>query len=150
MSTQTRAFIKEKIKYIARNEKLKKLHGFSYSKNMANFEAFHYVISSSINLLFLKSLRCILWKSLTNFVSLEIIIQFIQRVSSKLIVKLKTLKNSKFLKIFPFKPAHFEPNSNQCTIRETLLEHTYRALGVKVRNMKMDFNIYGSWRQVGQ
>ena len=23
-------------------------------------------------------------------------------------------------------------------------------LGVKVRNMKMDFNIYGTWRQVGQ
>ena len=29
--------------------------GFSYSKNMANFEAFHRNISSSINLLFLKS-----------------------------------------------------------------------------------------------
>ena len=29
--------------------------GFLYSKNMANFEAFHQVISSSINLLFLKS-----------------------------------------------------------------------------------------------
>ena len=29
--------------------------GFSYIKNMANFEAFHWVISSSINLLFLKS-----------------------------------------------------------------------------------------------
>ena len=23
-------------------------------------------------------------------------------------------------------------------------------LGVKVRNMKMDFNIYGTWRRVGQ
>ena len=33
----------------------KKLHGFSYSKNIANFEAFHWNISSSINLLFLKS-----------------------------------------------------------------------------------------------
>ena len=26
---------------VARNEKRKKLFGFSYSKNMANFEAFH-------------------------------------------------------------------------------------------------------------
>ena len=26
---------------VARNEKQKKLHEFSYSKNMANFEAFH-------------------------------------------------------------------------------------------------------------
>ena len=33
----------------------KKLHGFSYSKIMANFEAFRWNISSSINLLFLKS-----------------------------------------------------------------------------------------------
>ena len=39
----------------AQNEKRKKLHGFSYSKNRANFEAFHWNISSSINLLFLKS-----------------------------------------------------------------------------------------------
>ena len=31
------------------------IHGFSYPKNMANFEAFHWVISSSTNLLFLKS-----------------------------------------------------------------------------------------------
>ena len=28
---------------VARNEKRKKLRGFSYSKNMANFEAFHYI-----------------------------------------------------------------------------------------------------------
>ena len=33
-----------------KNEKL----GFSYAKNMANFEAFHEVISSGINILFLK------------------------------------------------------------------------------------------------
>ena len=33
----------------------KKLFGSSYSKNMANFEAFCQTISSSINLLFLKS-----------------------------------------------------------------------------------------------
>ena len=31
------------------------LRGFSYSKNMANFEAFRWVISTSLNLLFLKS-----------------------------------------------------------------------------------------------
>ena len=35
---QTRAFISENNK-VARNEKEKNLHGFSYSKNMANFEA---------------------------------------------------------------------------------------------------------------
>ena len=33
---------------------MKKLHRFSYSKNIANFKTFHWVISSSINLLFLK------------------------------------------------------------------------------------------------
>ena len=54
MSTQTRAFISGKNK-VAQNEKQKKLRGFLYSKNMANFEAFRQVISSSINLLFLKS-----------------------------------------------------------------------------------------------
>ena len=36
MSTETRAFISEKDK-VARNEKRKKLHGFSYYKNIANF-----------------------------------------------------------------------------------------------------------------
>ena len=46
--------IREKNK-VARNEKRKNLHEFSYSKNMANFEMFCWVISSSINLLFLKS-----------------------------------------------------------------------------------------------
>ena len=40
---------------VARNEKRKKLHGFSYSKSIANFEAFRWNISSSINFLFLKS-----------------------------------------------------------------------------------------------
>ena len=40
---------------IAQNEKRKKLRGFSLSINMANFEAFRQVISSSIRLLFLKS-----------------------------------------------------------------------------------------------
>jgi len=33
----------------------KKIHRLSYSKNMANFKAFYWVISSSINLSFLKS-----------------------------------------------------------------------------------------------
>ena len=55
MSTQTKASIREKNK-VAQNEKCKKkLRGFSYSKSMANFEAFCWNISSSINLLFLKS-----------------------------------------------------------------------------------------------
>ena len=35
--------------------KRKKLHGFSYTKNIANFEAFCLNISLSANLLFLKS-----------------------------------------------------------------------------------------------
>ena len=35
--------------------KKKKIASFSYSKNMANGEAFSYVISPNINLLFLKS-----------------------------------------------------------------------------------------------
>ena len=37
-----------------RNEERKKLSGFSYSKNMANFEAFLWSINLSISLLFLK------------------------------------------------------------------------------------------------
>ena len=38
------------------SEKIKKkLHGFSHPKSIATFEVFHWVISSSINLLFLKS-----------------------------------------------------------------------------------------------
>ena len=36
----TRAFIRKKYK-VAQNEKRKKLPVFSYSKNLANFEAFH-------------------------------------------------------------------------------------------------------------
>ena len=48
------AFIRGKNK-IARNENGNKLYGFSYSKNIANIEAFRWVISSSIDLLFLKS-----------------------------------------------------------------------------------------------
>ena len=39
MSTKTRAFIRGENK-VAQNEKRKKLHGFSYDKNMANFEVF--------------------------------------------------------------------------------------------------------------
>ena len=46
------AFIKEKYR-VARNEKRKKLHGFSYDKNIANFEAFHWDKNFSKNLLFL-------------------------------------------------------------------------------------------------
>ena len=41
---------------VARNEKrTKTMWAFSHSKNMTNFQAFHYTISSSINLWFLKS-----------------------------------------------------------------------------------------------
>ena len=42
---------------VAQNDKQKNLIGFTYSKIMANFEAFLYTISSSINLLFLKSVK---------------------------------------------------------------------------------------------
>ena len=57
MSTYTRAFMREKIKqHGMKNEKINYIvHGFSYSKSIANFEAFRWNISSSINLLFLKS-----------------------------------------------------------------------------------------------
>ena len=48
MSTYTRAFISRKNK-VARNEKRKNLHGFSYIKSMANFEAFCWNFSSSTN-----------------------------------------------------------------------------------------------------
>ena len=44
---------REKNQHQMKNEK--KLYRFSYYKNMANFEAFHWNISSFINLLFLKS-----------------------------------------------------------------------------------------------
>ena len=53
MSTQTRAFIRGKFK-VALNEKRKKLHGFSFSINIANFEAFLQRIKLTKNLLFLK------------------------------------------------------------------------------------------------
>ena len=53
ISTYTRAFFRAKNK-ITRNEKRKRL-GFSYSKSMTNFKAFHWNISLSANLLFLKS-----------------------------------------------------------------------------------------------
>ena len=42
----------------ARNEKRKKLHGFSYTKNMANFEVFLSTIKLSANLLFMRSEVC--------------------------------------------------------------------------------------------
>ena len=54
MSTQTRAFIRVKLK-VALNEKRKKLLGFSFCINIANFEAFLQVKKLSENLLFLKS-----------------------------------------------------------------------------------------------
>ena len=48
------SFIRERNK-VVQNEKRKKLHGFSYSKSMANFEAFCGSFSSSTNLIFLMS-----------------------------------------------------------------------------------------------
>ena len=42
---------------VARNEKRKKLHGFSYYKNIANFEAFWREKTFSKNLLFRGSVR---------------------------------------------------------------------------------------------
>ena len=54
MSTQTRAFIRVKLK-VATNEKRKKLLGFSFSINIANFEVFLQVKKLSANLFFLKS-----------------------------------------------------------------------------------------------
>ena len=44
----------EKNTVLALNEK-KVVHGFLYLKNMANFDVFHWNISSNINFLFLKS-----------------------------------------------------------------------------------------------
>ena len=43
----------------ALNEKRKKLHGFSFSINMANFEAFRWTKKLISNLFFLKSVRFI-------------------------------------------------------------------------------------------
>ena len=40
---------------VARNEKRKKLHGFSFSINIANFEAFRWTKKLISNLFFLKS-----------------------------------------------------------------------------------------------
>ena len=52
-----------KVKLKALNEKQKKLHGFSFSINMANFEAFYLNKKLSSNLFFLKSVaRVEKWK----------------------------------------------------------------------------------------
>ena len=53
------AFIKEKYR-VARNEKRKKLHGFSYDKNIANFEAFYREKNFSKTLLFMRSVYYVL------------------------------------------------------------------------------------------
>ena len=42
---------------VARNEKQKKLQGFSFSINIANFEAFHWKKKLISNLFFLKSVQ---------------------------------------------------------------------------------------------
>ena len=46
--------IREKNTVLALNEK-KVVHGFLYLENMANFDVFHWNISSNIDFLFLKS-----------------------------------------------------------------------------------------------
>ena len=51
---------------VARNEKRKKLHGFSYYKNIANFEAFWRDKNFSKNLLFLGSGAAIIFFSATD------------------------------------------------------------------------------------
>ena len=46
---------------VALNEKQKKLHGFSFSINIANFEAFHLVLKLTKNLFFLRvQLHCVM------------------------------------------------------------------------------------------
>ena len=39
----------------------------------------------------------------------------------------------------------FRPFSTIC-----LIQWSHGSVGIKVQNMKMDFNIYGTWRRVGQ
>ena len=46
----------------ALNEKRKKLGGFSFTINVANFEAFPLVFKLTKNLLFLKSVMLLKWK----------------------------------------------------------------------------------------
>ena len=46
---------------VALNEKRKKLHGFSFSINIANFEAFLSVFKLTKNLFFLKSGKLYRW-----------------------------------------------------------------------------------------
>ena len=60
--------------YVAQNEKQtkKNLFWFSYSKNVAYFEAFCQTISSSINILFLNSDICILVKLLIPIYNIKI------------------------------------------------------------------------------
>ena len=66
VNIDTRAFISEKMK-VARNEKQNKLHGFSYYKNIANFEAFWRDKNFSKTLLFLESdILQILYKTKTH------------------------------------------------------------------------------------
>ena len=57
---------KVKVK-VALNEKRKKLHGFSFSINMANFEAFCQTKKLISNLFFLKSVDVIIKRVLYTF-----------------------------------------------------------------------------------
>ena len=66
-----------KIKVTQNAKRKNYLGGFSNFINMVNFEAFFWVISSSINLLFLKSdyiiyqVKTIWWKEYKNFFYIE-------------------------------------------------------------------------------
>ena len=61
---------------VARNEKRKTLHGFSYTSNIANFEAFRWNISLSANLLFVKSEYST--RSLRVFPTIDLVTSFLK------------------------------------------------------------------------
>ena len=64
---------------VALNEKRKKLHGFSFSINLANFEAFLYRIKLAKNFFFLKSA--------SNSIGVQIKMQLFQQL--KILLKLR-------------------------------------------------------------
>ena len=63
-----------------------------------------------------------------------------------------TLNFERFRNIFVWPTAsHFYRSVIKRTIKKSCsIMSLHSRLGVKVRNMKMDLNIYGTWRQVGQ
>ena len=70
-----RGIHKGKLK-VALNEKRKKLRGFSFSINMANFEAFRWTKKLISNLLFLKSVGPSMLKSRYRFCRAILLITF--------------------------------------------------------------------------